>query len=114
MDWIRQREQGQKVALVGWATGGHWAGMYTGSNNEKVSHLVMLNSLYGVNAPRVETVTIPGGTHYLFLDRPERGRDCAERTAQRAIAFFKQCSHSCLEEVVEAVILFGMNRCLNL
>ncbi|PSN77858.1 hypothetical protein C8B47_19930 [filamentous cyanobacterium CCP4] len=28
-----------------------------------------------VNAPTVETVTIPDGTHYLFLDRPERGRD---------------------------------------
>jgi pimeloyl-ACP methyl ester carboxylesterase len=27
------------------------------------------------NAPRVETVTIPNGTHYLFNDRPERGRD---------------------------------------
>lgn len=51
VDEIRQRHQGQPVALVGWATGGHWAGMYTSQNNDKVSHLVMLNSLYGVNAP---------------------------------------------------------------
>lgn len=51
VDAIRQRQQGEPVALVGWATGGHWAGMYTSQNNEKVSHLVMLNSLYGVNAP---------------------------------------------------------------
>jgi pimeloyl-ACP methyl ester carboxylesterase len=51
VDAIRQRHQGEAVALVGWATGGHWAGMYTSQNNEKVSHLVMLNSLYGVNAP---------------------------------------------------------------
>jgi len=51
VDWIRTRNQGQPVALVGWATGGHWAGMYTSRNNDKVSHLVMLNSLYGVNAP---------------------------------------------------------------
>ncbi|MUG95061.1 alpha/beta fold hydrolase [Scytonema sp. UIC 10036] len=50
MDWIRERESGNKVALIGWATGGHWAGMYTSRNNDKVSHLVMLNSLYGVNA----------------------------------------------------------------
>ena len=51
VDAIRQRQQGKPVALVGWATGGHWVGMYTSQNNEKVSHLVMLNSLYGVNAP---------------------------------------------------------------
>jgi len=51
VDAIRQRHQGKPVALVGWATGGHWAGMYTSQNNEKVSHLIMLNSLYGVNAP---------------------------------------------------------------
>lgn len=50
VDWIRDRTS-QPVALVGWATGGHWAGMYTSQNNEAVSHLVMLNSLYGVNAP---------------------------------------------------------------
>ncbi|MGG6265499.1 alpha/beta hydrolase [Leptolyngbya sp. AN03gr2] len=51
VNWIRQRTPNQKVALVGWATGGHWAGMYTSRNTAKVSHLVMLNSLYGVNAP---------------------------------------------------------------
>jgi pimeloyl-ACP methyl ester carboxylesterase len=26
------------------------------------------------NSPEVHTVTIKNGTHYLFLDRPERGR----------------------------------------
>jgi pimeloyl-ACP methyl ester carboxylesterase len=51
VDAIRQRHSGKAVALVGWATGGHWAGMYTSQNNDKVSHLVMLNSLYGVDAP---------------------------------------------------------------
>jgi pimeloyl-ACP methyl ester carboxylesterase len=50
VDAIQQRHQGEPVALVGWATGGHWAGMYTSQNNQKVSYLVMLNSLYGVNA----------------------------------------------------------------
>jgi pimeloyl-ACP methyl ester carboxylesterase len=50
VDWIRIRNEGDRVALVGWATGGHWAGMYSSQNNEKVSHLVMLNSLYGVDA----------------------------------------------------------------
>jgi pimeloyl-ACP methyl ester carboxylesterase len=27
-----------------------------------------------VNAPSIHAVTIPGGTHYLFLDRPNHGR----------------------------------------
>jgi pimeloyl-ACP methyl ester carboxylesterase len=27
-----------------------------------------------VNSPKVRTLTVRGGTHYLFLDRPERGR----------------------------------------
>jgi len=27
-----------------------------------------------VNSPKVETLTIKGGTHYLFLDRPEHGQ----------------------------------------
>lgn len=48
---IRDRTEQPAVALVGWATGGHWAGLYTSQNNDAVSHLVMLNSLYGVDAP---------------------------------------------------------------
>ncbi|MEO0488744.1 MAG: alpha/beta fold hydrolase [Cyanobacteria bacterium P01_A01_bin.123] len=51
VDWIRDRSGQSSVALVGWATGGHWAGLYTTQNNGAVSHLVMLNSLYGVAAP---------------------------------------------------------------
>jgi hypothetical protein len=27
-----------------------------------------------VNSPKVVTLTIKGGTHYLFLDRPDHGR----------------------------------------
>ncbi|MEM8808620.1 MAG: alpha/beta fold hydrolase [Cyanobacteria bacterium P01_G01_bin.38] len=51
VDWICDRTRQCQIALVGWATGGHWAGLYTSQNNDLVSHLVMLNSLYGVNAP---------------------------------------------------------------
>lgn len=39
-----------------------------------------------VNAPWVESVTIPDGTHFLFLDRPERGRD---RFIQAVLAFLQ-------------------------
>jgi pimeloyl-ACP methyl ester carboxylesterase len=40
----------ERVALVGWATGGHWAGMYASQTPSKISHLVMSNSLYGAHA----------------------------------------------------------------
>lgn len=38
-----------------------------------------------VNASTVKTVTIPDGTHYLFLDRPEKGRS---RFLQEVLSFF--------------------------
>ncbi|RFZ83319.1 alpha/beta hydrolase [Mucilaginibacter terrenus] len=40
-----------KVNLFGWAAGGHWASYYATLHPEKISHLVVLNSLYGVKAP---------------------------------------------------------------
>jgi pimeloyl-ACP methyl ester carboxylesterase len=43
---IRARERGP-VALFGWATGGHWAGMYATKHPDAVSHLVLLNTIYG-------------------------------------------------------------------
>ena len=42
-----------------------------------------------INAPQVETVIIPDGTHFLFLDRPERGRARFIRAAQ---AFLEEAS----------------------
>ena len=51
VEWIRSRNDGGHVALFGWATGGHWAGMYTSQQHDAVSHLIILNSLYGVDAP---------------------------------------------------------------
>ncbi|MDJ0703869.1 MAG: alpha/beta fold hydrolase [Leptolyngbyaceae cyanobacterium MO_188.B28] len=51
VEWIRDHTEQPNVALIGWATGGHWAGLYTSRHNDRVSHLIMLNSLYGVDAP---------------------------------------------------------------
>jgi pimeloyl-ACP methyl ester carboxylesterase len=51
VDAVRARRQAERVALLGWATGGHWAAMYAARLPDRVSHLVMLNSLYGVDAP---------------------------------------------------------------
>jgi pimeloyl-ACP methyl ester carboxylesterase len=48
---IRRASHARKVAVFGWASGGHWLGFYTAHHADKVSHLIMLNALYGVNAP---------------------------------------------------------------
>ena len=48
---IRGEDSTRRVALLGWATGGHWCAMYATQHPAAVSHLVMLNSLYGVDAP---------------------------------------------------------------
>lgn len=50
VDWVGRRSGQDKVALLGWATGGHWAGMYASLAPEKVSHLVVYNALYGAHA----------------------------------------------------------------
>lgn len=47
MDWICNRRHIPKVALFGWATGGQWAGYYASVFPDKVSALILLNSLYG-------------------------------------------------------------------
>ncbi|MEO0986744.1 MAG: alpha/beta fold hydrolase [Cyanobacteria bacterium J06639_14] len=65
VEWIRARNDSAPVALLGWATGGHWAGLYTTQHNDKVSRLIILNSLYGVDAPwqyreRFEDPETPG------------------------------------------------------
>jgi pimeloyl-ACP methyl ester carboxylesterase len=47
VDWIRRRRRVSSVALFGWATGGQWAGYYASLYPDKVSALILLNSLYG-------------------------------------------------------------------
>jgi pimeloyl-ACP methyl ester carboxylesterase len=49
--WISTRTGVARVATFGWATGGHWAGMYAALHPDRVSHLVMLNALYGADTP---------------------------------------------------------------
>jgi len=50
VDWISTRRHVKKVALFGWATGGQWAGYYASFYPEKVSVLILLNSMYGGSA----------------------------------------------------------------
>lgn len=46
-----QQDGDGPVALLGWASGGHWAAFYATHHPENVSHLVLLNTLYGLSAP---------------------------------------------------------------
>jgi pimeloyl-ACP methyl ester carboxylesterase len=50
VDWLAARTGHERVALLGWATGGHWAGHYASVFAQRVSHLVILNTLYGGTA----------------------------------------------------------------
>jgi pimeloyl-ACP methyl ester carboxylesterase len=50
VDGIQTRTGSETVSLLGWATGGHWAGMYALLYPEEVSHLVIYDSLYGATA----------------------------------------------------------------
>ncbi|MED4755666.1 alpha/beta fold hydrolase [Brevibacillus choshinensis] len=47
VDRIQVMNKGMKVALIGWATGGLWAGHYATMNPEKVSVLMLYNTIYG-------------------------------------------------------------------
>jgi pimeloyl-ACP methyl ester carboxylesterase len=40
-----------RIGLIGWATGGHWCALHACRDPGRVSHLVLLNSLYGIDAP---------------------------------------------------------------
>lgn len=55
VDWIRERRSVERVAMLGWATGGHWCGYYASLHPDRVSHLVLYNTLYGGSAehPRI-------------------------------------------------------------
>ncbi|GGZ63888.1 alpha/beta fold hydrolase [Streptomyces bluensis] len=47
---IRAR-RGRWPAAFGWATGGHWLAMYAAVCPDRLTHLVLLNSLYSVAGP---------------------------------------------------------------
>jgi pimeloyl-ACP methyl ester carboxylesterase len=49
VEWIAHRTH-HKVAVMGWASGGHWACAYASREPSDLSQLILLNSLYAVNA----------------------------------------------------------------
>lgn len=44
---VQHRNSTNQIALFGWATGALWCGMYASQHPETVSHLILLNGLYG-------------------------------------------------------------------
>jgi pimeloyl-ACP methyl ester carboxylesterase len=69
VEWIRRRLDAPRVALLGWATGGHWLGHYSSIYSDRVSHLVIHNSLYG-GTP--EHLTLGRGSDLEDPERPGR------------------------------------------
>jgi pimeloyl-ACP methyl ester carboxylesterase len=51
VDDIRRATGHSKLLLFGHASGGHWASMYASEHPDKVAGLVLLNSMYSVDAP---------------------------------------------------------------
>jgi pimeloyl-ACP methyl ester carboxylesterase len=47
VDWVRSATRHDRVDIVGWATGGHWAAWYASRYPRRVENLVVYNSLYG-------------------------------------------------------------------
>jgi pimeloyl-ACP methyl ester carboxylesterase len=69
VEWVKARTGQRRVGLLGWATGGHWAGMFTSLYPEDVSHLVVLNALYAGSA---EHPLLGRGTDLEDPQRPGR------------------------------------------
>jgi pimeloyl-ACP methyl ester carboxylesterase len=49
--WICEEEKASNVSLFGWASGGHWLACFTSRHNALVNKLIVLNTLYAVDAP---------------------------------------------------------------
>ncbi|MDX7817957.1 alpha/beta fold hydrolase [Aeromonas caviae] len=47
VDAITEWSGDPQVSILGWATGGHWAGAYAAKHPEAVDRLVLYNTLYG-------------------------------------------------------------------
>jgi pimeloyl-ACP methyl ester carboxylesterase len=69
VEWAKARTGRDAVALLGWATGGHWAGMYASLRPRDVSHLVLYNTLYGAHAGHL---TLGPGTSTADPKNPNR------------------------------------------
>lgn len=67
-----RRHGGAPVALFGWATGGMWAAYYASLHPERVSHLVMLNALYGHTTAQAPHAVVGPGSATSDPAHPDR------------------------------------------
>ncbi|MEO3762360.1 alpha/beta fold hydrolase [Streptomyces sp. B8F3] len=44
--FLRRRYPSRRLAALGWATGGHWLGMYAALHTGRITDLIVLNTLY--------------------------------------------------------------------
>jgi pimeloyl-ACP methyl ester carboxylesterase len=51
VEWVGKEHHLQRVAVLGWATGGHWAGYFATLHPDRISHLILCNTLYGASSP---------------------------------------------------------------
>ncbi len=66
---VRERTGADRVFLLGWATGGHWAGQFATLYPETVSRLVLYNTLYGYTP---DHPAIGRGSRLSAPDDPDR------------------------------------------
>lgn len=69
VDAVLARSDAEQVAILGWATGGHWAGHYASLHPRKVSKLVFYNTLYGYTP---EHPRIGKGSRLADPENPDR------------------------------------------
>jgi pimeloyl-ACP methyl ester carboxylesterase len=53
VDFIRRQTGRKAISILGWATGGQWAGYYATLHSTKLSHLVIHNALYGAGTAQL-------------------------------------------------------------
>ncbi|MEO1193202.1 MAG: alpha/beta hydrolase [Pseudomonadota bacterium] len=66
---VKARSGADQVALLGWATGAHWAGLYATLAPDEVSRVVFYNSLYGYTP---DHPVLGPGTRLASPEDPER------------------------------------------
>jgi pimeloyl-ACP methyl ester carboxylesterase len=66
---VEARTADDDISLLGWATGGHWAGMYASAHPGRIDKLVVYNSLYGAHRGHK---TLGPGSDNADPDDPEK------------------------------------------
>jgi pimeloyl-ACP methyl ester carboxylesterase len=67
-----RRSGAKQVALLGWATGGMWAAYFASLHPAQVSHLIMLNALYGGSSKLPAHAVLGRGTATSDPAHPDR------------------------------------------